>query len=309
MVRIWFTQSVQTARSIRARIDAFSVDAGLYWRAIRVWSTSDFETSRLCVSCVSVSADAYGSVQLWSTFCVLSTHAQWYWAWILTTVVYTSFVVGTIWILQAFYSRLWYCKRKPPVYFGPKLEDIQKYRSFRELDAFNCFWSYLLTSRFETTLHFRRSNILRWTSADGPMIDDLAESIHSASVSARISAFLTVASFISRTILIDDTFWIGTACDAIQYSALAVWTAGRRTARICWFFLLDTQFERISYEWWWTATNWTVIDYKTFGVESAYTNAWVDTFQVHTSLVSWTVGTDGAFWSAISARCIAKESR
>lgn len=54
------------------------------------------------------------------------------------------------------------------------------------------------------------------------MINDLTKSIETASISARVLAFLEVAGFVSGAVRIDDAFWIDAGGCTVDYPALAV---------------------------------------------------------------------------------------
>lgn len=64
------------------------------------------------------------------------------------------------------------------------------------------------------------------------MVHRLAQGIDSASADAGISAFLAEAGLVSRTVGVDDTFWIDADCNAVPDPAFAVVAAWRWIAGI-----------------------------------------------------------------------------
>lgn len=76
------------------------------------------------------------------------------------------------------------------------------------------------------------ANITRRTRTDGIMVDHLANCIDTTSVNTRVSTFLVEAGFIPRTVLVDYTFWVNTAGNAIDNTALTVAAARRWDARV-----------------------------------------------------------------------------
>lgn len=140
------------------------------------------------------------------------------------------------------------------------------------------------------------------------MVDDLTKSVHSASISARITAFLSITSLVSWTILIDDALRISTAGYSVDNATLTIRTTRRGIAWIGWFFLFDAQLEWISYERRWTTTDRAVVDHVTLSVESTHSHAWVDAFGVDAGFVPWTVGADGTLRSATTTSGVAEET-
>jgi len=57
------------------------------------------------------------------------------------------------------------------------------------------------------------------------VVHDLADGVDTASVDARVSAALVEASLISRTVLVDDTFWILADSRAVDDTTLPVLSA------------------------------------------------------------------------------------
>lgn len=82
------------------------------------------------------------------------------------------------------------------------------------------------------TLKPRFTNVSRRTRADRVMVDHLADGVNTASVHTRVSTLLVEAGFVTRTVLVDDALWVDAAGYAVDDSALAVTTTGRRVARI-----------------------------------------------------------------------------
>lgn len=138
------------------------------------------------------------------------------------------------------------------------------------------------------TLHIRRTEMSRWTHADGLMVGSPAESILSTSIDAWIATLLVVASALRRTVVVANTFGILARCSTILDMTNTVGTARRWIARIwCFGNWHLTLSERIADHFLWTHANRVVIDGVTLRSESA-NGQWtrINAFSIDTGLVA-----------------------
>lgn len=84
-------------------------------------------------------------------------------------------------------------------------------------------------------------HVARWTGAAGDVVDDVAESVLTASPRAGILALVPETGLVARTLQVEDTFWATSfvrVADvlwqtfALAVRAYRVWPTGRWTARV-----------------------------------------------------------------------------
>lgn len=125
------------------------------------------------------------------------------------------------------------------------------------------------------------------------MVNGIANSVYSASIQARITAFLVEAASIRWTIIICDTLWICTNCSSMNLTTEAIDIAWIWYTWIGWFIQKRSTFNKwITKRLTWAWTNWAMI--YCFACSSVSTNirAWINAFIINAWLCSRTIWTN-----------------
>lgn len=205
MITVGPAERVGAALGHGTRFHAFVVHAGLSQWTVTVASTANRSTVLLRMASETFVADADGSMHLHVAAAVEAAGVER--ARIDAFPVVTGLVVRALGVLSAFWNWFFDC----------------------------CNDALDLSVPGESS----------WTRADRLMVHRLTERIDAARTDTRISALLTEASFVSRTIGVDHAFWIDAHRDAILDSAFAVVGARRRITRVGFNFRI-TFFEWIA---------------------------------------------------------------
>lgn len=249
------------------------IDASLGGSAFAVGTAAKQVAMLQCVAGVTLIADAQWTMQLNVALCLLRAEVR-----LLARI--TAYLVGAGLVIA----------------------------TVRIAGAFRFGWIQLW--HLSHALGVRRTVELWWAAADGLVIDYTTNGIQAARMLARITAFLTDASPISRAILVGYALRITASGGSIVHAANAIAATRRRLARVdrihlTWLLAL---YERISDHFIGATADGTVIDGLADSSIATNAGTCVHTLGVDTRTILGTVRAQCAFGATTLTHWITREA-